>query len=93
MARRNIIVCDWCKKEEENYKFYDDGSGKNYWKAIELNYDSKYNSIKLDLCPECQTKLGIIEEDNRPKYADDATTYEKLLEIVADIASKVQKTN
>lgn len=85
MARRNIQICDWCKKEEERSSWY----GKDGWRRIELKFD-QYNSSKFDLCPDCQRKLGIVTEDDTVKKITEPTTYEKLLEIVADIVAEAQ---
>ena len=85
MAIRNIAVCDWCKKEEEVVNWY----GENNWKSIEIKF-TQYNEKKLDLCPDCLKKLGLVNEKGKAKVISEPTTYEKLLEVVADIVAESQ---
>lgn len=85
MARRNIQICDWCKKEEQQLSWF----GKDGWRNIKLEF-GQYNTRNIDLCPDCQKKLGIVTEDDIAKEMKEPTTYEKLLEIVADIVAEAQ---
>ena len=83
MASKNFKICDWCKKEEESKGSYSEIKG---WKSIKLEF-GQYNSRTFDLCPDCLSKLGIIDEAGKQNKITEPTTYEKLFEIISDIVN------
>lgn len=84
MASKSFKVCDWCKKETAPRECY--SNEDKDWRRIKVEF-GQYNKRNFDLCPDCLAKLGITENNGKPKSISEPTTYEKLFEIISDIVN------
>jgi endogenous inhibitor of DNA gyrase (YacG/DUF329 family) len=83
MSKSSIVTCDKCGKQVKT-SYYTDAPG---FRAIEIKWN-QYRSKKIDLCPECQKKLGIEEEIKNPNYTSEESTADRLYDIIAEIIAE-----